>query len=740
MLQYYGDQMAIPPQVIVQQDDRGGSRGRSARCSASAAAPRVEVRAAERGDKRRILELAERNARLALDQEKLKAERRRQQRVEALDGLQEALGARRAAAADRVLRHLEPDGHAHRRVDGRLRGRRAEEVRLPALQRSAGSRTGVPDDFAAMEEVLGAPPRRSGRRQQDLSPHDPKRNESFATLPNLIVIDGGKGQLARGPAGARGLPRARAWRSSRWPSASRRSSCPGRREPIVLGARHARAAAAAARPRRGAPLRDHPPPHAPRPRDDRVDPRRAARRRPGAQARAAQALRLARGGRSPRPARSSRRVPGLPGQDRARPLRPPEPDGRITRRSPTMSEADDTLPDMATRPSRRQRLKFGRRDRDATTGESVVAPRRRRGRRSPDRPRPAARRCTPSRGSRTSSSSPASRAPGKSTAMNVFEDAGYFCVDNLPPEMIRALVELFVHEGSKVERAAVVSDVRGGDYFEALRGGARRPRARWACATACCSSTPTSRRCSPATRRPAAAIPLAPGRASTQGIAAERELLEPVKERADVVIDTTGLKAHMLRRKIADEFLPRAPATRLAVTFESFGFKHGPPRDADLVFDVRFLPNPHYEPDAAPADRPRPAGRRRTSSRDGQLDEFYERARSRCSTSCSRSTWPRARRTSRSRSAAPAAATARSRSPSTSARRYARARRRARRGRAPRRRPGERLRRRGPLRHDDRVRPGGPGVGNGRRRGAAAPESGDAPAADAHGGTDRPTG
>ncbi len=57
---------------------------------------------------------------------------------------------------------------------------------------------------------------------------------------------------------------------------------------------------------------------------------------------------------------------------------------------------------------------------------------------------------------------------GKSTAMNVFEDAGYFCVDNLPPEMIRALVELFVHEGSKVERAAVVSDVRGGEYFDAL--------------------------------------------------------------------------------------------------------------------------------------------------------------------------------------------------------------------------------------------------------------------------------
>ncbi len=65
--------------------------------------------------------------------------------------------------------------------------------------------------------------------------------------------------------------------------------------------------------------------------------------------------------------------------------------------------------------------------------------------------------------------------------MNVFEDAGYFCVDNLPPEMIRALVELFMHEGSKVERAAVVSDVRGGEYFEALRRGARRARRASAC-------------------------------------------------------------------------------------------------------------------------------------------------------------------------------------------------------------------------------------------------------------------
>ena len=77
----------------------------------------------------------------------------------------------------------------------------------------------------------------------------------------------------------------------------------------------------------------------------------------------------------------------------------------------------------------------------------------------------------------------------------MFEDAGYFCVDNLPPEMIRSLVELFVHEGSKVERAAVVSDVRGGDYFEALRAVLDDLDALGRHATACCSSTPTSRRC-----------------------------------------------------------------------------------------------------------------------------------------------------------------------------------------------------------------------------------------------------
>jgi UPF0042 nucleotide-binding protein len=89
------------------------------------------------------------------------------------------------------------------------------------------------------------------------------------------------------------------------------------------------------------------------------------------------------------------------------------------------------------------------------------------------------------------------------------------------------------------------------------------------------------------------------------------------------VIDTTGLTAAMLRRKLAEELLPTRRG-RLAITFESFGFKHGPIRDADLMFDVRFLPNPHYEPDLRPLTGD-DAAVREFINRDGALDAFYER-------------------------------------------------------------------------------------------------------------------
>ena len=210
---------------------------------------------------------------------------------------------------------------------------------------------------------------------------------------------------------------------------------------------------------------------------------------------------------------------------------------------------------------------------------------------------------------------------GKSTAMNVFEDAGYFCVDNLPPAMIGGLIELFVHAGSKVERAAVVSDVRGGAYFDELAavldeldrlGLAHRVLFLDAEDQTLLNRYKETRR----------RHPLAPGGSIGEGIAAERAQLGALKSRADVVIDTTGLSAAMLRGKIVETFLGPQSATKLAVTVTSFGFKHGPPRDADLVFDVRFLPNPHYEPHLRPLTGldPRVV---EFIDRDGKLAEFY---------------------------------------------------------------------------------------------------------------------
>ena len=118
--------------------------------------------------------------------------------------------------------------------------------------------------------------------------------------------------------------------------------------------------------------------------------------------------------------------------------------------------------------------------------------------------------------------------------------------------------------------------------------------------------------------------PLAPSGSVADGIAREREALAPLRGRADVVIDTSGLTAAMLRRKLADELLPTRTPGRLAVTFESFGFKYGPARDPDLLLDVRFLPNPHYEPELRPLTGADPRIVE-FINRDGELDAFYER-------------------------------------------------------------------------------------------------------------------
>ena len=228
VLQYYAEAMSIPPQILVQTpvdpylaealaERRGG---------------RVEMRIPERGDKRRILDLAERNAKLALDQEKLKTERRRQQRVEALDGLQDVL------ALDALPLRIECYDISNLMGTHQVASMVVFEGGAPKKSdyrrfRIRGNEEGVPDDFAAMAEVLG---RRLAQweRQADLSPHDPEFDASFAALPNLIVIDGGPGQLSAGVGVLEGFTR----RGVAVVSLAKRIEeifRPGIREPLVLG-------------------------------------------------------------------------------------------------------------------------------------------------------------------------------------------------------------------------------------------------------------------------------------------------------------------------------------------------------------------------------------------------------------------------------------------------------------------------------------------------------------------------
>ena len=212
---------------------------------------------------------------------------------------------------------------------------------------------------------------------------------------------------------------------------------------------------------------------------------------------------------------------------------------------------------------------------------------------------------------------------GKSEAIAAFEDGGYFCVDNLPPRMIGSLGELFRHEGSAVEYAAVVSDVRGGEYFDdlvavldELEGDGLKPTVLFLE-----TDQETLLNRYKETRR---RHPLAPEGRIVDGIRAEREQLAPLRERADVVMDTSDLTGAELRRRIAEEVLGREEGGKLALTLLTFGFKNGPPRDADLTLDVRFLPNPHYDLELRPQTGMDAAVREYVES-GTQAGEFYGR-------------------------------------------------------------------------------------------------------------------
>ncbi|RFU66991.1 RNase adapter RapZ [Peribacillus saganii] len=182
---------------------------------------------------------------------------------------------------------------------------------------------------------------------------------------------------------------------------------------------------------------------------------------------------------------------------------------------------------------------------------------------------------------------------GKTVAIQSFEDLGFFCVDNLPPTLLPKFLELMKESGSKMNKVALVMDLRGREFFDHLfRALDDLAETSWITPNILFLDADDSAlvRRYKETRR---THPLAPSGLPLEGIKAERSLLEELKGRAQVIYNTSELKPRELREKILTEFsVDKKPV--FTVNIMSFGFKHGIPIDADLVFDVRFLPNPHY--------------------------------------------------------------------------------------------------------------------------------------------------
>jgi UPF0042 nucleotide-binding protein len=183
---------------------------------------------------------------------------------------------------------------------------------------------------------------------------------------------------------------------------------------------------------------------------------------------------------------------------------------------------------------------------------------------------------------------------GRSTVGNALEDLGWYVVDNLPPQMLRPLVELVERAGASLPRIAAVVDVRGRDFFPELQDIIQALRAGVNVRVVFLDATDAVLvRRFESVRRP---HPLQGDGTLLDGIGAERSRLEELRESSDIVIDTSDLNIHQLATLITETFAEEGRAG-LQVTLLSFGFKYGLPADADLVADARFLPNPFWIPE-----------------------------------------------------------------------------------------------------------------------------------------------
>lgn len=182
---------------------------------------------------------------------------------------------------------------------------------------------------------------------------------------------------------------------------------------------------------------------------------------------------------------------------------------------------------------------------------------------------------------------------GKGTVLKAFEDIGYFCVDNLPVDLILKFAELSSRAGADIKRAAIVVDVREGAEFSKFPKVYRKLKKSGlgVCLVYLDASDDALIRRYSETRRP---HPLTHDRPIGVALTEERDRLAPIQRLADTVIDTTRFNVHELRRYIADKFQTESFNKPLLISIISFGFKFGIPLEADLVFDVRFLPNPNF--------------------------------------------------------------------------------------------------------------------------------------------------
>jgi len=182
---------------------------------------------------------------------------------------------------------------------------------------------------------------------------------------------------------------------------------------------------------------------------------------------------------------------------------------------------------------------------------------------------------------------------GKSTVLKTFEDLGFYCVDNLPVELIPTFSELHMQGGGEIQRAALLVDAREGEQIARLPDILRRLRREMPATLVFIEASEDAllRRFSE-TRRP---HPLGQGRTIREGLRHERTLMAQIRGLADVVIDTTKFNVHELRQFITRRF-QESGQRPMMVALVSFGYRYGIPSDADLVFDVRFLPNPHFIP------------------------------------------------------------------------------------------------------------------------------------------------